>query len=140
MTYTFGSVLLQIKTAANMDKVKKIMERWNSLQPLPERDRELLSRRFTIDFNYNSNRIEVITERGENVWWFDGERVKFRSPSTSNMLNLMYTNPDITINALAEQVGINVAAVNKQLKQLYTKGYIQRAQNGEWRVIITPSI
>lgn len=123
-----------------MDKVKKIMERWNSLQPLPERDRELLSRRFTIDFNYNSNRIEVITERGENVWWFDGERVKFRSPSTSNMLNLMYTNPDITINALAEQVGINVAAVNKQLKQLYTKGYIQRAQNGEWRVIITPSI
>ncbi len=123
-----------------MDKVKKIMERWNSLQPLPERDRELLSRCFTIDFNYNSNRIEVITERGENVWWFDGERVKFRSPSTSNMLNLMYTNPDITINALAEQVGINVAAVNKQLKQLYTKGYIQRAQNGEWRVIITPSI
>lgn len=140
MTYTFGGVLLQIKTAANMDKVKKIMERWNSLQPLPERDRELLSRRFTIDFNYNSNHIEGQTERGENVWWFDGERVKFRSPSTSNMLNLMYANPDITINALAEQVGINVAAVNKQLKQLYTKGYIQRAQNGEWRMIITPSI
>ena len=84
--------------------------------------------------------IQFLTERGENVWWFDGERVKFRSPSTSNMLNLMYANPDITINALAEQVGINVAAVNKQLKQLYTKGYIQRAQNGEWRVIITPSI
>ena len=41
-----------------MDKVKIIMERWNSLQPLPERDRELLSRRFTIDFNYNCNHIE----------------------------------------------------------------------------------
>ena len=34
------------------------MERWNALQPLSERDRELLSRRFTIDFNYNSNHIE----------------------------------------------------------------------------------
>ncbi len=34
------------------------MERWNSLQSLSERDRELLSRRFTIDFNYNSNHIE----------------------------------------------------------------------------------
>ena len=41
-----------------MDKVTQIMERWNALQPLSERDRELLSRRFTIDFNYNSNHIE----------------------------------------------------------------------------------
>ena len=41
-----------------MDKVTQIMERWNALQPLSERDRELQSRRFTIDFNYNSNHIE----------------------------------------------------------------------------------
>ena len=41
-----------------MDKVRDIMERWNALQPLSERDRELLSRRFTIDFNYNSNHME----------------------------------------------------------------------------------
>ena len=41
-----------------MDKVKETMERWNALLPLTERDRELLSRRFTIDFNYNSNHIE----------------------------------------------------------------------------------
>ena len=41
-----------------MDKVNEIMGRWNALQPLSERDRELLSRRFTIDFNYNSNHIE----------------------------------------------------------------------------------
>ncbi len=33
-----------------MDKVTQIMERWNALQPLSERDRELLSRRFTIIF------------------------------------------------------------------------------------------
>ncbi len=41
-----------------MDKVQNIMSRWLALQPLSERDRELLSRRFTIDFNYNSNHIE----------------------------------------------------------------------------------
>lgn len=41
-----------------MDKVNEIMKQWNALQPLSERDRELLSRRFTIDFNYNSNHIE----------------------------------------------------------------------------------
>lgn len=38
-----------------MDKVQEIMSRWNALQPLSERDQEMLSRRFTIDFNYNSN-------------------------------------------------------------------------------------
>ena len=34
------------------------MNEWNALQPLSDRDREMLSRRFTIDFNYNSNHIE----------------------------------------------------------------------------------
>ena len=41
-----------------MDKVEAIMNRGNALQPLSDRDRELLSRRFTIDFTYNSNHIE----------------------------------------------------------------------------------
>ena len=41
-----------------MDKVKEILSRWEALQPLSDRDREMLSRRFTIDFNYNSNHIE----------------------------------------------------------------------------------
>lgn len=34
------------------------MARWTALQPLCERDQEMLSRRFTVDFNYNSNHIE----------------------------------------------------------------------------------
>ena len=41
-----------------MDKIQDIMARWVALNPLPDRDREMLSRRFTIDFNYNSNHIE----------------------------------------------------------------------------------
>ena len=42
----------------NMDKVKEILSRWEALQPLSDRDREMLSRRFTIDFNYNRNHRE----------------------------------------------------------------------------------
>ena len=194
-----------------MDKVKAVMERWNNLLPLSERDRELLSRRFTIDFDYNSNHIEgntltygqteilllfgkiigeaevkdvqemtasnvglrmmtlgahaskrdiqqfltyftnlfveevtynirFLTERGDKVWWFDGERINFRSDTTSKILNLMYAYPDVTIASLSEQVGVNVAAVNKHIKQLVKNGYIQRAADGKWRLIITPSI
>ena len=36
----------------------KALETWQSLQPLSEVDRNRLSRRFTVDFNYNSNHIE----------------------------------------------------------------------------------
>lgn len=84
--------------------------------------------------------IRFLTERGDNVWWFDGERIKFRADTTSRILNLIYEHPDITIAGLAGQVGINVAAINKQIKQLTNKGYIQRTANGNWRLIITPSI
>ena len=41
-----------------MKKKEDVMNEWNALQPLSDRDREMLSRRFTIDFNYNSNHIE----------------------------------------------------------------------------------
>lgn len=93
---------------------------------------------FVEEVTYN---IRFLTERGNNVWWFDGERVNFRSDSTSKILNLMYAAPDITIQKLSNEVGINVAAVNKQLKQLTTKGYIQRVEkDGTWRLIITPSV
>ena len=92
---------------------------------------------FVEEVTYN---VRFLTERGENVWWFDGESVKFRSDTTSKMLNMMYAHPDITISQLSEGTGVNVASVNKQIRQLSTKGYIQRANNGDWRLIITPSI
>ena len=85
--------------------------------------------------------IRFLSERGDNVWWFDGERVNFRSDSTSKILNLMFAFPDITIRKLSAEVGISIAAVNKQLKLLTIKGYIQRVEkDGTWRLIITPSI
>lgn len=93
---------------------------------------------FVEEVTYN---VRFLTERGDNVWWFDGERINFRSDSTSKIFNLMSVVPDITIQKLSEEVGINVAAVNKQLKQLTTKGYIQRTEkDGTWRLIITPSV
>lgn len=92
---------------------------------------------FVEEVTYN---IRFLTERGENVWWFDGERINFRSSTTSQILNLMYAQPDITIPSLSEQVGVTVAAINKHIKQLVNKGYIQRSQKGDWRLIITPSI
>ena len=38
--------------------IKKALTAWQELQPLSEKDKDRLSRRFTVDFNYNSNHIE----------------------------------------------------------------------------------
>ena len=38
--------------------IKKALAAWQELQPLSEKDKDRLSRRFTVDFNYNSNHIE----------------------------------------------------------------------------------
>ncbi len=93
---------------------------------------------FVEEVDYN---IRFLTERGDKIWWFDGERVTFRVDTTSKILNLMFAYPDITIAKLSEEAGISVAATNKQIKQLITKGYIQRSEkDGTWILIITPSI
>ncbi len=93
---------------------------------------------FVEEVDYN---IRFLTERGDKVWWFDGKRVLFRAESTSMILNLMFSIPDITISDLSEKVGINVAAVNKQVNRLMTKGCVQRSEkDGTWRVVITPSL
>ena len=85
--------------------------------------------------------IQFMTERGDNVWWFDGERVKFRSATTSIILNRMYEQPNSTIPQLAEAAGISLTAVNKQLRLLTDKGYIARTEkDNSWRLIITPSV
>lgn len=85
--------------------------------------------------------IQFLTERGDNVWWFDGERVKFRSATTSVILNRMYEQPNSTIPQLAEAAGISLTAVNKQLRLLTEKGYIARTEkDNSWRLIITSSV
>ena len=38
--------------------LKKALQAWQNIQPISEKDRERLSRQFTIDYNYNSNHIE----------------------------------------------------------------------------------
>ena len=93
---------------------------------------------FVEEVDYN---IRFLTERGDRVWWFDGERITFRTDTTSKILNLMFSFPDITIPQLSEQIGVSATSVNKQIKQLLTKGFVQRSEkDGAWRLVITPSV
>lgn len=85
--------------------------------------------------------IDFVEEDSPNVWWYDGQRIVFRSDTSQILLSEMSGTPDITIEKLAEKAGIVQRAVIKQLKQMTEKGYIQRsAVDGSWYVFATQSI
>jgi predicted HTH transcriptional regulator len=81
--------------------------------------------------------VQFVKEQGPGVWWFDGEQVHFRTENSSKILELLSDNPDITYAKIKENIGINMSAIQRQLKSMMDKGYIVRTENGEWRVIIT---
>ncbi len=86
------------------------------------------------------NDVRFLTEPDENVWWYDGQRIEFRTPNYAKILRLMQSQPSVTIEGLREQLGINKSAVQRLMGSLKDKGYIEaRDKDGGWRVIITPS-
>lgn len=81
------------------------------------------------------NDIRFLTEPDENVWWYDGQRVEFRTPNYAKILRIMQSQPSVTIGSLREQLGINKSAVQRLLSSLKEKGYIEARNNaGGWRV------
>ena len=90
------------------------------------------------EIKYN---IEFATETSANVWWYDGQKIVFRSASSSLILKTIAENPDITIEQISANVGITQLAVKKQLKGMVEKGYIQRRDKDKsWYVFASPAI
>ena len=90
------------------------------------------------ELQYN---IGFATEQSANVWWYDGQKITFRSASSSTMLTAMQQTPGITIEQLSEKAGIVTAAVKKQLAQMTRKGYIERREkDGDWQVFVSSSV
>ena len=82
-----------------------------------------------------------LTEHDENLWWYDGERILFRSPNYSKILTLMLTESSLSIAEIQQQTSINMSAVQKLVGQMQEKRYVEKnPNNGGWRVFITPSV
>lgn len=87
------------------------------------------------------NDVLFLTEHDENLWWYDGERIEFRSQNYSKLLVLMMSEPVLTLEEMQRHLNINMSAVKKLVKQLLEKKYIERGtEDGSWRVFITPSV
>ena len=86
------------------------------------------------------NDVLFVNEKDANVWWYDGERIAFRTPTYSNILRELRIEPKATFAYLQEELGINRSALQKMLHSMQDKGYIDRDADGSWRVFITSSI
>lgn len=86
--------------------------------------------------------IMFLRDKAENIWWHNGEKITFRSPNTPKLLRILMVEPNITINDLTAQLGINRSAVQKQFDLLEKKGYILRSfrADSKWYLAIAPSI
>lgn len=82
-----------------------------------------------------------LTEHKDNLWWYDGERIEFRSANYNKLLMLMMSEPVLTLSEMQNRMGINMSAIKKLIGQLLDKHYIERGSTkGSWRVFITPSV
>lgn len=84
------------------------------------------------------NDVLFVSEKDEKVWWYDGERIAFRIPNYTKILNAMRTQPTLTLSNMKEVTGISIAAIKKLLDQLVQKKYVERGEkDGSWRVSVT---
>ena len=86
------------------------------------------------------NDVLFVTEKDENIWWYDGERIVFRSPNYAKILQELMFGQTVTYAYLQEEIGINRSAIQKILQALQEKDYIEKSEKGSWRVFITPSM
>ena len=90
------------------------------------------------ELKYN---IDFAVETSPDVFWYDGNKIKFRSHSSALILNIIAENPIITIDEIAMKIGIVPRAVKKQLSGMVEKGYLQRNEtDGSWRIFASQSI
>ena len=83
------------------------------------------------------NDVLFLTERDENVWWYDGERIAFRTPNYTKILNAMRTQPTLTLADMKKETGISITAIQKLLDLLIQKKYVERGEKeGSWRVFV----
>ena len=86
------------------------------------------------------NDVLFVTEKSNNVWWYDGQRIVFRTQTYDKILRTLQRDNRATLAILQQEVGVNRSALQKMLARLQEKRYVERDDKGGWRVFITPSV
>ena len=79
--------------------------------------------------------IGIVKNSDVDTWWYDGQRILFRSDRSARLLGLLKDRPYITYSELAEALSVNRSAVQKQIDGFRWKGYLERREDGRWHVL-----
>ena len=81
-----------------------------------------------------------VTKHNENLWWYDGESIEFRTPNYAKILQLMQSEPVLTQADIQRKLGIQATSVKKLVQTLIDKHYVEKGKDeGSWHVFIVPS-
>lgn len=86
------------------------------------------------------NDVLFVTEKDNKVWWYDGQRIVFRTQTYDKILRTMQKDNRATFAILQQEVGVNRSALQKMVARLQEKRYVEKDDKGGWRVFITPSV
>jgi Fic family protein len=79
--------------------------------------------------------IDIVKNADKDTWWYDGQRINFRSENGSRLLAFLCEKPFSTFTEIAEHLSINRSAVQKQIDGFRKKGYLYRRDNDSWHVL-----
>ena len=79
--------------------------------------------------------IDIVRNADADTWWYDGQRIRFRSENTEKLLGIVSTHPYITFSELADQLSVSRSALQKQVDGFRKKGYLDRRDDGSWHIL-----
>ena len=79
--------------------------------------------------------IDIVRNADKDTWWYDGQRIHFRSGNGSRLLALLRDKPFVTFSEMADYLSVNRSAVQKQIESFRKKGYLDRRDDGSWHVL-----
>lgn len=79
--------------------------------------------------------IDILMNPDRDTWWYDGQRINFRSENGGHLLKLMSEQPYATFSEMAAHLSVNRSAVQKQVEGFRKKGYVDRRDDGSWHVL-----
>ena len=79
--------------------------------------------------------IDIVRNADKDTWWYDGQRINFRSENGGRLLALLRDKPFVTFSEMAELLSVNRSAVQKQIEGFRKKGYLDRRGDGSWHVL-----
>jgi Fic family protein len=79
--------------------------------------------------------IDIVRNSDSDTWWYDGQKINFRSENGVRLLSLLSYKPFVTFSEMAAHLSVNRSAVQKQVEGFRKKGYVDRRDDGSWHVL-----